>query len=136
MPQGATLLQCWRQCYIIVLQHFSLYFHKIKKDRTEKNMILWSKIRFYREKYKNTEKNIHFTILGLFYNIAVKCIQKGCTILRFFFNSDQFTHPSVGCINLFAWLAPSVRVNIIKARIFNFTPAYVLIMMAAKKWML
>ena len=44
----------------------------------EKNTNLWKKIQFYGEKkqfyrgkYDFTEKNIHFTILRLFYNIGV-----------------------------------------------------------------
>ena len=36
-------------------------------------MILQRKIRFNGEKYKNTETHMHFMILRLFYNIAVKC---------------------------------------------------------------
>ena len=43
----------------------------------EENMILWGKIRKYREKYQS------IVILRLFYNIAVKCLKNGFTVLRF-----------------------------------------------------
>ena len=62
-----------RQCYIIILQHFSSNFHKIKNERPniiKLNTILQRKIRFYEGKYnftekstKNTKKNMHFTIV-------------------------------------------------------------------------
>ena len=96
----------WPQYYKIVLQHFSLYFHKIKMIEllsqnkiqfygekycfTEDNTILQRKIQFYRGKYNFKEENENFMILCLFYNIVVMYLKRfyGFT---FFYNIDACT---------------------------------------------
>ena len=70
-----------RQCYIIILWHFSPYFGKIKNDKcniikirfygdkydfTKENTILWRKVHKYKEKYA-------FYTFTTVFNIAVKC---------------------------------------------------------------